>query len=137
MKLTGKEVAGEVEGGKGPNWQLLLIYVVIAVFGLDVLGESVYDISSKSAVGEQEFNLCLAQFVNQKCDVAALSTKCSDIIGCMKGVSDQEKPMLSILNDWSDIFVEEVKENIPLPSIVVAILAAFKFFRSHDQPATP
>ena len=87
-KAMVREAAGDCLDikGKGSNWQLLLIYVVIAVFGLDVIGESIYDISNKYTVGEKEFNLCLAQFMNQKCEVSALSPKCLESIRCMKGL---------------------------------------------------
>lgn len=38
---------------KGKNWPLILIMIVLAVFGIDVIGESIYDISAKYGVDDQ------------------------------------------------------------------------------------
>lgn len=46
----------------------------------------------------------------------------------MKGDKTENQSSLEIAGELIDILVDEVKENLPLPSIIIAILAALKYF---------
>ena len=91
------------------NWQLILIYTVLVIFGIDVIGESLYDISLKYSTSEKEFNICLAQFTNDKCQISSLTERCQQWVSCMKGKKAESQPIIEVVEDVADIFVEEIK----------------------------
>ena len=104
------------------QWSRLNVVIILVVFAfsVSVAVDTVDGIRLIRPALTEESKICMVEFAQKKCDVLSMTSQCQQIMDC---IQLKDHPIIwSKIKTYTSIIYDEVIEDLPVPTVVIAII---------------